>query len=73
MRRWLWVLAVVVIVGVGAAVYLLRPVEGSPRDLTLAGDATRGAYLIALGGCVACHTDSKNGVATLAGGPGARP
>ena len=69
MRRWLWLLAVVAVVGIGAAVYLLRPVTGPARDVTLVGDATRGAYLIRLGGCVACHTDSKNGVAMLAGGP----
>lgn len=69
MRRWVWLLAIVVIAGIGAAIYLLRPVEGPGRDLALTGDATRGTYLIALGGCVACHTDSKNGVAMLAGGP----
>jgi mono/diheme cytochrome c family protein len=70
MRRWLWVLGVLVVVALGAAVYLLRPVEGPARDLTLAGDVTRGNYLISLGGCVACHTDTKAGRAPLSGGAG---
>jgi mono/diheme cytochrome c family protein len=70
MRRWIvGILVVLVVLGIGAAVYLLRPVEGPARDLTLVGDATRGAYLIRLGGCIACHTDSKDGRAILAGGP----
>ena len=69
MRRWLWLLAIVAVVGIGATVYLLRPTVGLARNPALVGDATRGAYLITLGGCVACHTDSKNGGAALAGGP----
>ena len=70
MRRWIWVLLVLAVVGIGAAVYLLRPVRGPERDLTLTADATHGAYLIRLGGCVSCHTDRKNGVAELGGGAG---
>ena len=70
MRVWHWLLAIVVIVAVATGVYFLRPVNGPGRDLTLVGDATRGAYLIRLGDCVTCHTDSKNGVAELGGGPG---
>lgn len=70
MRFWTWLAVVVVLVaGVGAALYLLRPVEGPKRDLTLVGDAARGQYLIRLGDCVSCHTDSKNGVAEFGGGP----
>lgn len=70
MRVWWWLLAAVVVVGLGVAVYMLKPVTGPPRDLTLVGDATRGQYLIRLGDCVTCHTDAKNGVAELGGGPG---
>lgn len=70
MRRWLWVLGVLVVVGLGAGVYLLRPVTGPARDLTLVGDATRGDYLIRLGGCVACHTNTAAGTGFLAGGVG---
>ena len=69
MRLWHWLAVAVVIIGAGAAVYMLRPVNGPPRDLTLTADAERGAYLIRLGGCVSCHTDAANGGAMLAGGP----
>ena len=68
MRWWVWALGLVVVVGIGAAAFLLKPVNGPPRDLTLAGDPTRGAYLMRIGGCVACHTDSAKGVPMLAGG-----
>lgn len=70
MRRWLVVLGVLAVIGLGAGVYLLRPVSGPARDLTLVGDVERGNYLIRLGGCVACHTDSANGRAFLSGGAG---
>ena len=70
MRRWLVVLGVLAVVGLGAAIYLLRPVAGPARDLTLVGDVERGDYLIRLGGCVACHTDTANGRAFLSGGAG---
>ena len=68
MRRWMWALGVLVVVGISAAVYLLKPVNGPARDLTLVGDVERGNYLIRLGGCVACHTDAKGGRAFLSGG-----
>jgi mono/diheme cytochrome c family protein len=68
MRKLRWLLLVVVIIGIGVAVYLLKPVNGPARDLTLTADATHGAYVLKLGGCVACHTDTKNNGAMLAGG-----
>ncbi len=34
----------------------------------LKGDVSRGAYLARASGCIACHTDIKNGGAPLAGG-----
>lgn len=71
MRRWIIAaVAVLVVLGAGLAWFMLKPVQGPPRDLTLVGDATRGAYLLRLGGCVACHTDSSSGGGMLAGGPG---
>jgi mono/diheme cytochrome c family protein len=70
MRIWQWLFLVVVVLGVGAAAYFLRPVNGPARDLTLVGDATRGAYLIRVGGCIACHTDRSSGGGMLSGGPG---
>ena len=69
MRRWWWLVAVVVVAGLGAGAYMLKPVNGPARDLALVGDATRGAYLLRIGGCVTCHTDTKGGVAMLGGGP----
>ena len=69
MRRLMWVALAVLVVGVAAAVYFLKPVNGPARDLTLTADATRGAYLIRLGDCVSCHSDLANGGAELAGGP----
>lgn len=65
---WRWLLAATVVVGAAAGIYLLRPVSGLAIDTTLVGDAGRGAYLMRLGGCVACHTDAKAGGARLAGG-----
>ncbi len=70
MRFWTWLVVVVVlVVGTGVAIYFLRPVNGPARDLTLTGDVARGQYLIRLGDCVTCHTDKKNGVPELGGGP----
>jgi mono/diheme cytochrome c family protein len=70
MRRWLWVLGVLVGTGIGTGVYFLKPVAGPPRDLTLIGDVAHGNELIRLGGCVACHTDAASGRAFLSGGAG---
>jgi mono/diheme cytochrome c family protein len=70
MRVWQWIVAGVVVVGIGIAIFMLRPVNGPARDLSLTGDAVRGAYLIRVGGCISCHTDTANGGAMLAGGPG---
>lgn len=70
MRRWLVVLGFLAVIGLAASVYLLRPVTGPARDLTLVGDVSRGNYLIRLGGCIACHTDAAPGGAFLAGGAG---
>jgi mono/diheme cytochrome c family protein len=68
MRRFIWALGLVVVIGLAGAVYLLKPVAGPERDLTLTADAERGAYFVRLGGCVACHTDLKNKGPELAGG-----
>jgi mono/diheme cytochrome c family protein len=70
MRAWIVGLVVVAAIGIGAAVYFLKPVTGPARDLTLVGDVTRGQYLIRLGDCVTCHTNKANGGVELAGGPG---
>ena len=62
-------IAIIVIVGLGVGAYMLTPVRGPARDLTLTGDVTRGNSLIRLGGCVTCHTDPNNKTAELAGSP----
>ena len=67
MRFLRWLVIVVIVVGIGVGVYMLTPVRGPARDLTLVGDVTRGNYVIRLGGCVTCHTDPKNKDAFLAG------
>jgi mono/diheme cytochrome c family protein len=67
MTRLRWLILIVVIVGAAIGIYMLTPVRGPARDLTLVGDATRGAALIRIGGCVTCHTDPKNREAELAG------
>lgn len=68
MRRLVLAAVAVVVAGLGVAAFMLKPVAGPPRDLTLVGDATRGAYLIRLADCISCHTDGRNGGAQLAGG-----
>ncbi|MBU1176653.1 MAG: cytochrome c [Alphaproteobacteria bacterium] len=72
MRIWLIAIGILAVIGLGLALYFLKPVNGPARDLTLVGDATRGAYLLVLGDCVACHTDAKAGKAPFSGGPALR-
>jgi mono/diheme cytochrome c family protein len=67
MRLLRWLIVVVIVIGAGIGIYMLTPVKGPARDLTLTGDLTRGNYLIRLGGCVTCHTDPKDKDALLAG------
>ncbi len=65
-----WFVLIVIVIGAGIGIYLLTPVSGPARNLTLVGDVGRGDYLIRLGGCVTCHTDAKGGGAELSGGAG---
>jgi mono/diheme cytochrome c family protein len=71
-RSWQIATAVVLALGVVVAIYMLKPVTGPARNLTLAADTARGTYLISLGGCVSCHTDHKQNGAMLAGGEALR-
>ena len=68
-KRWIALIGLAVI-AIGSAAWLLKPVAGPARDLTLVGDVERGNYLIRLGGCVACHTNNEAGTGFLAGGFG---
>lgn len=70
MRLWQWLIVLVVVIGGGIGIYMLTPVQGPVRDVTLVGNAEHGAYLIRLGGCVTCHTNPQNKQAELAGGGG---
>lgn len=40
----------------------------SAESLSVSGDPARGEYIAAIGGCVACHTNSDDGGKPLAGG-----
>lgn len=68
MKKRFFALAILFILAVAAAFFFFRPITGPARDLSLAGDVSRGDYLVRLGGCVACHTDAAQGGAFLAGG-----
>jgi mono/diheme cytochrome c family protein len=61
------ILAVGILV-LAVLVWLFVPFPVTPPTIDVAGDAERGAYVLRMGGCVACHTDEKNGGAFLAGG-----
>ncbi len=52
----------------GGLIWLLVPWPPSPPVVAAVGDPKRGEYILRLGGCVACHTDAKNGGQFLAGG-----
>jgi mono/diheme cytochrome c family protein len=56
------------IVGAAVLIWLLEPWPSAPPTIDAVGDVERGAYVFRMGGCAACHTDSKNGGAFLAGG-----
>lgn len=68
MKAWAVGLVIVGTIAVAAGLYLLKPVSGPPMAAGVSGDAARGAYMMRLGGCVACHTDAKAGTPQLAGG-----
>jgi mono/diheme cytochrome c family protein len=48
--------------------WLFFPWTGDAPQIDAVGDPKRGEYVLRMGGCVACHTDEKNGGAFLAGG-----
>ncbi|MCY4034592.1 MAG: cytochrome c [Hyphomicrobiales bacterium] len=70
MKRRLLLLAFAgVAVAVGVGVYLFSEPPTIPRGgANLEGNPQRGAYVLRLAGCVACHTNEKENGAFLAGG-----
>ena len=71
-RRWVIPLAVasfalaLMVLAHFAVEHAVSQMPEGLQDLT--GDPKRGAYVVRLAGCVACHTDSENGGPVLAGG-----
>lgn len=57
-----------VLFAIAGLAWLVFPWHGAAPDIDTVGDPTRGAYVLRMGGCIACHTDEKNGGAYLAGG-----
>lgn len=68
-RTFLWAGGAVCVAGLAVAAYVFGGFGISKREVALPeGDSERGAYVLRLAGCVACHTDAKGGGALLAGG-----
>lgn len=64
-----WGAGVLLVIGIGLGAFLLKPVEGPPRNLALVGDVERGNYQILLSGCASCHTaHTSEPAGYLAGG-----
>lgn len=55
-------------VGAGSCWLFFDPRISSRVEIDLVGDSQRGAYVLRLAGCVACHTNSRADGAFLAGG-----
>jgi mono/diheme cytochrome c family protein len=66
MRKLLLAAGVIALVLAGVAVAVLMP-WAEPPTIERTGDPDRGAYVLRMGGCIACHTDGQDG-AMLAGG-----
>lgn len=60
-------LLLVLLVVAGLA-WLFIPWQGAAPEIDAVGDPKRGEYVLAMGGCIACHTDEKNSGGFLAGG-----
>ncbi|MDV4146726.1 c-type cytochrome [Shimia sp. FJ5] len=61
-------LAAIGLVATSAVTLAVWPVGRSVELAQLEGNVVRGAYLARAGGCIACHTDTGEGGAPLAGG-----
>ncbi|MFK5979194.1 MAG: cytochrome C [Rhizobiaceae bacterium] len=54
--------------GAGAIAMIVWPLNSRLSKTSEIGDVNRGAYLARMSGCIACHTNTKNNGAPLAGG-----
>lgn len=61
-------LVALTLVGAAAAALVYWPIDAGDFSISIKGDATRGAYLARMSGCIACHTNREKGGAPLAGG-----
>ena len=69
MPPWTMVAAGLAAIFAIVAAYLFAAVPSETRDLSgLRGDPERGAYVLRLGGCVACHSGAEGSGGFLAGG-----
>lgn len=69
MRRAVMALVGAATVGAaGLAAVAAWPIGTPPPVISLEGNVDRGAYLARASGCIACHTNSEDGGAPLAGG-----
>ncbi|MEZ5807930.1 MAG: cytochrome C [Zhengella sp.] len=60
--------AVLVLTGAAVSAVTFWPIGRQTEPIMIIGDASRGAYLARMAGCITCHTDGENGGAPLAGG-----
>ncbi|MGH1479774.1 MAG: c-type cytochrome [Geminicoccales bacterium] len=65
MKKLILLLALIMVAGLA---WMFLPWRGAAPDIDMVGDAEQGKYVLHMGGCIACHTDEKNGGAFLAGG-----
>lgn len=57
------------ILGAGFLIWLFIPIQTTGKAITLEGNASAGAYLARISGCIACHTNWEQDGKPLAGGP----
>lgn len=68
-RSILWLIAALALLLVSVALWPWKPnTEARLANLHPVGDAARGAYVVRLAGCVACHTKDGDRSSFLAGG-----
>jgi len=61
-RSLIWLLVSLVLFGLGLAAYLFLGVPKQSRSLDqLQGDVERGAYVVRIANCIACHTNEDAG------------